>query len=142
MQEIVAQFTGDVDSNTRNANAQYMSLWLQANGHEDNLIAQRMMEAVMAQGAGHYEQNTVELQLRQALVDGSGRFARHLGSFPENFNGSYYRVRQTLQSSDGRGRVENGMETGLSGNATEILRALFGVDGEYLATRVHVVTGQ
>lgn len=34
------------------------------------------------------------------------------------------------------------MENGLSGSASEITQALFGVDGNYLATRVHVVTGQ
>ena len=68
----------------------------------------------MAEGAGNYEQETTELQLRQALYDGSGRFARHLGDFPENFNGSYYKIRQTLQGAAGRTRVENGMENGMS----------------------------
>lgn len=142
MQEIVKKFTWDVDSHTRNANAQYIALWLQENTQEWDLRAGQIMEAIMAEGAGHYEQETTELQLRQALVDGSGRFARHLASFPENFSGSYYRVGQTLQSRSGRGRVENGMESGLTGTASEITQALFGVDGNYLATRVHILTGQ
>lgn len=136
------KFTGDVDSHTRNANAQYVALWLQENGFEDNTQAGIIMEAIMAEWKGHYEQNTVELQLREALEDGSGRFAEHLGRFPENFSGSYYKIRQTLQSAGGRTRVENGMETGMSGTATEITRALFGVDADYLATRAHILTGQ
>jgi len=132
--------SSEVGANVRNKNAQYIALKLQSMGLEDAAYAGVIMEKVMAEGAGHYEQNTVELQIREALKDGSGRFARHLGNFPENFNGSYYKIRQTLQN--GRTRVENGMETGLSGNASEILQALFGVNGEYVATRVHVVTGQ
>ncbi len=142
MKEIVKQFTGDVDSHTRNANGQYIALWLQDNGYEDDLRAGQIMEAVMAEGAGHYEQTTVEKQLREALVDGSGRFARNIARFDENFTGSYYKIGQTLQSNAGRTRVENGMETGMNGTASEVLQALFGVDGDYVASRVHFLTGQ
>lgn len=49
MRKIVAEFTGDVDSHTRNENAQYISLWLQAHGRENDFVAQRIMEAVMAE---------------------------------------------------------------------------------------------
>jgi len=49
MEEFISKYTGDVDSHARNANAQYIALWLQANGHEDNILAGQIMEAVMAE---------------------------------------------------------------------------------------------
>jgi len=141
-EQVIKKYTGDVDADTRNKNAQFIALLFQNIGWENDARAQELVEMILAEGAGHYEQETTELQLRQALVDGSGRFARHLWSFPENFSGSYYKIRQTLQSRSGRSQVENGMEEGISGTAGDITKALFGVDGEYLATRVHILTGK
>lgn len=107
---IASDFTGEgIDSNRRNANAQYISLKLQELGLENDPEAQRMMERIMAEGKGHYEND--ETALTDALVDGSGRFARGLGRFPENLNGSYYKIQQKLQSSVGRADLEAGMRT-------------------------------
>lgn len=133
----------ELGADIRNQNAQYIALKLQNMGLENSVVAQFLMEKVMAEGKGHYEQETTQLQLRQALVDGSGRFAKGLGRFPENMSGSYYKIRNTLQGASGRARLEAGMtESGISGTAQDILTQTFGVGAEYLATRMHVVTGQ
>ncbi len=138
---IAHKFTArELGSAVRNKNAQYISLKLQSLGLENNEVAQRLMEKVMAEGKGHYEAETAELDIRKALVDGSGRFARSLGKFPENFSGSYYRIRQALQWN--RTKLENGMETGITGTADSILKELFGVNADFVASRLHVVTGQ
>lgn len=140
---IASQFTGEgVDANRRNLNAQYIALSLQNMGLENDPEAGRLMEQIMAEGKGHYENESTEANIRQALIDGSGRFARHLGSFPENFSGSYYRIRQALQSGGSRARLENGMEQGVEGTASQVLTQLFGVDSDFVAHRMHVVTGQ
>ncbi len=138
---MASEFTNpSLGGDIRNKNAQYISLKLQELGLENDPIARRLMEQIMAQGKGHYENR--ETALAEALVDGSGRFARGLGRFPENFNGSYYKVQQKLQSAGGRAELEAGMKQGISGNANQVLDQIFGVHADYLATRMHVVTGQ
>jgi hypothetical protein len=139
--QIASEFTGEgIDADTRNKNAQYIALRLQELGLENNPEAQRLMERIMAEGKGHYE--NLETALAEALVDGSGRFATSLGRFPENFNGSYYRIRQALQGR--RGELETGMSASQvpNGNADAVLDAIFGVHADYVATRMHVVTGR
>jgi peptidoglycan hydrolase-like protein with peptidoglycan-binding domain len=141
--QIAKEFTGkDIDANTRNLNAQYIALKLQSLGQENSPMAQSLMEKIMAEGKWHYENESNELNIRQSLVDGSGRFARHLASFSENFTGSYYKIGQTLQGRASRTRVENGMEQWVTGNASDVMQAIFGVDTDFIAHRMHMVTGQ
>jgi peptidoglycan hydrolase-like protein with peptidoglycan-binding domain len=141
--QIAVEFTGKgIDANMRNRNAQYIALKLQSLGQENSPMAQSLMEKIMAEWTGNYENVSNEINIRQALIDGSGRFAIHLGTFPENFTGSYFKIGQTLQGKSSRARIENGMKQGATGNASDVLQEISGVDTDFVAHRMHVVTGQ
>ena len=108
---IAERYTGEgVSADERNTNAQYIALKLQRGmKFENDEFAQDLLEAIMAEGKGHYEDQ--ETALADALYHGSGIFSDYMRTLGENFEGSYYRIAETIEEPAKRDALHEKMST-------------------------------
>ncbi len=140
---IAERYTGEgVSADERNINAQYIALKLQRGmKFENDEFAQDLLEAIMAEGKGHYENK--ETALADALFHGSGIFADYMRTLGEDFEGSYYRIAQTVEQPAKRDALHEKMsKSGIEGWVAEVIKELLGINAELLTTRVHILTGR